>query len=110
MKKIILIIAALAFLNANFVLALAQAEGTTTKSIVLPPETVNLKPGDGLDMVQIHCVVCHSGDYIQMQPPLTKAQWTAEVKKMINVMGAKISEADASIISNYLAQYYGSGQ
>ena len=110
MKKIMLIISVLALLTANLALTQGQAAMATQKSIVLPPETVNLKPGKGLDLVQIHCLVCHSGDYIQMQPPFTQAQWTAEVKKMITVMGAKINEDDAGIISGYLAENYGSGK
>lgn len=110
MKNIILIISVLALLTANFAPAQGQAAMATKKSIVLPPETENLKPGKGLDLVQINCLVCHSGDYITMQPPFTKTQWTAEVKKMINVMGAKINEDDARIISNYLAENYGLGK
>jgi cytochrome c5 len=110
MKNIMLIISALALLIANFAPAQGQTAVATRKSIVLPAETVNLKPGKGLDMVQISCLVCHSGDYITMQPPFTKAQWTAEVKKMINVMGAKINENDIIIISDYLAENYGSGK
>jgi cytochrome c5 len=110
MKNILLIISVLALLSANLVSAQAQTAKLAEKSIVLPPEMVNLKPGKGIEMVQINCLVCHSGDYITMQPPFTKAQWSAEVKKMINVMGAKINEDDAGVISDYLAENYGSGK
>ena len=109
MKKYIFIIAALTLLNANFASAQGQGPMGTTKTIVLPLETVTLKPGKGLEMVQMHCLICHSADYIQMQPPFTKAQWIVEVKKMINVMGAKINENDVGTISDYLANNYGSG-
>jgi hypothetical protein len=110
MKNIMLIISVIALLTANFALAQEQTAMTTKKSIVLPPEAVNLKPGKGLDRVQINCLVCHSGDYITMQPPFTKVQWTAEVKKMINVMGAKINEDDVGIISGYITENYGAGK
>jgi sulfite dehydrogenase (cytochrome) subunit B len=109
MKKYILIIAAFTLLNVNFAPAQGQGPMGTTKAIVLPPETVTLKSGKGLETVQMHCLICHSADYIQMQPPFSKAQWSAEVKKMITVMGAKINESDAGMISDYLADNYGSG-
>ena len=82
----------------------------TRKTIELPPETVNLKPGNGLDRVQVHCLVCHSSNYITMQPPFTKAQWTALTAKMIKVFGAKVTDDDARIISDYLAENYGMGK
>ena len=112
MKKIMIMLmfAALALLTANFAPAQEHGATGTKKTIILPPETFNLKSGTGLITVQMHCTICHSGDYIQMQPPFTRSQWTAEVKKMINVMGAKINENDAGIISDYLANNYGSGK
>jgi hypothetical protein len=45
-----------------------------------------------------------------MQPQFTKAQWTAETTKMIKVFGAQISEENAKIISDYLAENYGTGK
>ena len=38
---------------------------------------------------------------------LNKAGWTAEVNKMIKVMGAPISEDQAARIVDYLTRYYG---
>jgi sulfite dehydrogenase (cytochrome) subunit B len=108
MKKILLIISVVTLLTPTLAPAQTQAAATGSKSIVLPPETVNLKSAKGLDVVQANCLICHSGDYISMQPPFTKAQWTAEVQKMVKVMGAKITEANAVIISDYLAENYGS--
>ena len=73
----------------------------------LPEETADLKPGPGLGPAQSNCVACHSADYIAMQPPKSgKAFWDAEVTKMIKTYGAPISEADAKVIADYLAQTY----
>ena len=44
-----------------------------------------------------------------MQPPFSRATWTAEVNKMIKVMGAPINEDDAKTIINYLVATYGTG-
>jgi sulfite dehydrogenase (cytochrome) subunit B len=73
----------------------------------LPEEAAVLKPGPGLETAQSNCVACHSADYIAMQPPKKgKAFWDAEVTKMIKTYGAPITEADARIIADYLAQTY----
>jgi len=40
-------------------------------------------------------------------PFLNAAGWTAEVTKMIKVMGAPIGDADAKAIADYLTKNYG---
>jgi uncharacterized protein (DUF697 family) len=42
-----------------------------------------------------------------MQPPGDAKQWEGVVTKMIKVFGAPLSEADAKIITEYLARSYG---
>ncbi len=81
----------------------------TVHSIELPVVPVQLKTGPGLDKVSTLCNICHSTDYITMQPPFPRATWTAEVNKMIKVMGAPINEDDAKTIINYLVAAYGTG-
>ena len=72
-------------------------------------ERVRLTPGPGVEKVEANCAACHSLDYIQMNSPfLSSTQWEAEAKKMINVMGAPINEADAKAIVEYLSTKYGS--
>jgi mono/diheme cytochrome c family protein len=72
-------------------------------------ESVNLKPGPGLEQVESNCGACHSLDYVQMNAPfLNAAGWNAEVTKMVKAFGAPISEADAKTIADYLAKNYGS--
>ena len=75
----------------------------------LPEETVALKPGPNLEVVKNNCTACHSVDYISTQPrgpKFKKDFWQAEVTKMIKTYGAPISEADAKVIADYLAQTY----
>jgi hypothetical protein len=78
-------------------------------SIELPVMQTELKPGPGLDKVKTLCNICHTLKYITMQPPLPRATWSAEVNKMIKVMGAPINEEDAKTIINYLSTEYGTG-
>ena len=72
-------------------------------------DAIELKAGAGRELVQANCVACHSLDYIQMNSPHPNAAlWDAEVTKMIKAFGAPISEADATIIKEYLTKNYGS--
>ena len=71
-------------------------------------QAVDLKKAPGLDKVETNCAVCHSLDYIQMNSPFPNAAlWDAEVAKMRNVFGAPISDADATVIADYLKHNYG---
>ena len=78
-------------------------------AIQLPPDNPlsQLKAGAGSEAARRHCAVCHSTDYIVRQPRFDAGRWDAEVKKMIAVYGARISETDAKIITDYLAKNYG---
>ena len=87
----------------------AENQGTI-HTLQLPVPSVQLKPGTGLDKVSTLCNICHSTDYITMQPKFPRGTWTAEVNKMIKVMGAPINDEDAKTIIDYLAANYGSGK
>lgn len=79
-------------------------------SINLPTIQTELKAGDGREKVEAYCNICHSTDYITMQPRFSKAQWTATVNRMIKVFGCPVNEDDAKKIINYLAANYGTGE
>lgn len=108
MREISLSTAALAALltfGAGPILLAEDRSGEV--KIDLPPETAKLKPGPGMDVTSRSCTICHSVDYIYMQPPLTREQWTATVMKMKKVFGAPIAENDVAIIVNYLLSQNG---
>ncbi len=79
-------------------------------SLILPSVHTELKPGSGKEKTEKLCAICHSVDYITMQPAFSRTVWTAEVNKMIKVMGAPISEDDARVIIDYLVGEYGTGK
>lgn len=69
---------------------------------------VQLKEGQGKDLVSSNCVMCHSLDYIPMQSGvLDKQGWTKTVNKMSSIMGAPIKQEDVGPIVDYLAKNYG---
>ncbi len=102
MKKPLLTIPLL--LIAGFASAGAQ---NSIHSIALPNIQTELKAGEGREKAQTLCAICHSLDYITMQPTLTRAQWAATVNKMIK-LGAPINKNDAQKIISYLTMQYGS--
>lgn len=79
-------------------------------TITLPVETAKLKASilPGYMIAQQKCAICHSADYINLQPPgMTLKQWTAEVTKMQHAYGAPITDDDIKMIGEYLAVTYG---
>jgi sulfite dehydrogenase (cytochrome) subunit B len=87
----------------------AGSAGAQDKRITLPADSehARLKPGPGVEVAQSRCQACHSTDYIVMQPRGDARQWGGVVTKMIKVFGAPVSEADAKVITEYLAGTYG---
>ena len=65
-----------------------------------------LAPGDGDREVSVYCDVCHSPNYITMQPPLPADTWTAEVTKMQKTYGAVIPDEATKKIVSYLQANY----
>lgn len=82
--------------------ACATPSAADKMSIDLPKETAQFKPGPGAQVAQTYCVICHSADYIYMQPPLTRAQWEGEVTKMRKVFGAPLPEDQVKTVVDYL--------
>ena len=69
--------------------------------------TVALKDGGGKEKVTMHCQTCHSLDYIEMNAGfLGEKGWTAELKKMIEVYGAPVPDADVAVLVKYLSTNY----
>jgi hypothetical protein len=78
--------------------------------IKLPKETAVLRPSPlfGYQIAKEKCGICHSADYISLQPPgMTLAQWTAETVKMQHAYGAPIDETEIKLLGIYLTSTYG---
>lgn len=88
----------------------AAAEAGDTVTITLPPDHGTLRPGPGMEVTERACRMCHSLDYIVMQPRGGEAQWRGVVTKMIKVFGAPIPEDEARAIVQYLSAEYGPGR
>ena len=86
--------------------AAAAAEG---KTIAQPPDNpyAALAEGPGVQLTRNQCGMCHSTDYVVMQPRGDAKQWEGVVTKMIKVYGAPLSPEDAAAIVTYLGEHYG---
>ena len=73
----------------------------------LPPETARFKTGPDAELVTANCLLCHSADYVSMQPPLERAAWTAIVEKMRKTYGAPLPEEQVGTVVDYLVAQYG---
>lgn len=94
---------------------LSMPETATTENIheiKLPPESAALRPSElpGYTIALQKCGICHSTDYINLQPPhMSLTQWTAEVVKMQHAYGAPIDETEIKLLGVYLTATYGDG-
>jgi DMSO/TMAO reductase YedYZ molybdopterin-dependent catalytic subunit len=59
------------------------------------------------DAYRTSCALCHGEDIVRQQR-LTRAQWDAEIEKMIG-WGAKVSAGDRAALLDYLSSNYGPG-
>jgi hypothetical protein len=79
----------------------------TVRAIKLPEVKTELPPGPGRETVAAQCVVCHTLNYIIIQPPFSKETWTAEVTKMQKTYSAPIPDDKIPEIVNYLVAVRG---
>jgi cytochrome c551/c552 len=75
--------------------------------IRLPPETGAFKQDKGAEIANGQCLVCHSVEYVTMQPPFARAFWNSSVQKMQQKYGAPIPDAQVEPLVDYLTRNYG---
>ena len=73
----------------------------------LPSGEPQLKRGPGAEVAVGNCVICHSADYISMQPSMDAAGWKAIVVKMREKYGAPLPPEQVEPVVNYLVSQYG---
>jgi cytochrome c5 len=64
--------------------------------------TQDLKPGEGMKVVESHCVACHDAGLIT-GAEMTRVQWNQMIDEMIDLQGMGApTEEDRTIILDYL--------
>jgi hypothetical protein len=95
-------------MHLRWIIGAAALTFASSAALAADESSLTLKDGPDAELTKARCSICHSTDYIPMNSVfLSRAGWTAEVNKMIKVMGAPIPEDDAAKIVAYLTRYYG---
>jgi mono/diheme cytochrome c family protein len=83
-----------------------EAKGPSQKwakvSVELPASQVSFPPGNGSDIANASCLICHSAGMVLRQPPLTQDEWTVEINKMRNAFGAPLPPDQVEALAKYL--------
>ena len=75
-------------------------------SVDLPTSETSFPPGDGAEITG-QCLICHSAGMVLRQPPLTRAQWVAEINKMRSTYGAPLPADQVDRLADYLFRING---
>ena len=71
-------------------------------TIELPSSQTIFPPGDGADIANGQCLICHSAGMVLRQPALTQDQWASEINKMRNSFGAPLPANPVIPLARYL--------
>ena len=70
-------------------------------------EVTELRAGEGHDLTERSCTICHSVEYIPANAPaMDRAAWQKTIQKMKDRFGAPITDEEAKQILDYLAANY----
>ena len=68
----------------------------------LPPDPISFQAGPGSHLANNYCLICHSAEYVYMQPPHPRERWMEIVKKMKTTFGCPIPDEQISPLVDYL--------
>jgi mono/diheme cytochrome c family protein len=79
-------------------------------TVDLPVSQTAFPPGNGADIANGQCLICHSAGMVLRQPPLTQDEWTGEINKMRNSFGAPLPADQVEALAKYLRSINGRQQ
>ena len=71
-------------------------------TVSLPSGASDFPAGQGSDIANANCLICHSAGMVLRQPPLTVAEWNTEINKMKVSFGAPIPPDQIDELAHYL--------
>ncbi len=81
----------------------AEPPARASLSITLPGDPMTFPPGRGSEIASSYCLICHSAEYVYMQPPHNARRWSEIVTKMKRTFGCPIQDAEIEPLARYLA-------
>ena len=94
-----------------FLLGIAVATGKaatgpvqkwTKIEVELPASEAVFPPGNGADIANGQCLMCHLAGMVLRQPPLSQDEWAGEINKMRSAYGAPIPADQVDALASYL--------
>jgi mono/diheme cytochrome c family protein len=82
--------------------AAGPAQRWAKVSVDMPTNYTAFPPGNGAEIANGQCLICHSADMVLRQPPLTQDEWTGEINKMRNSFGAPLPANQVDALARYL--------
>ena len=79
----------------------------TSQKIVLPFGTAAFAGGDRARLANSRCLLCHSKDMIDTQPPLALEVWKKEIDKMRTAYGCPLGVEQTAGIADFISQAAG---
>ena len=79
-------------------------------TVDLPVSQTAFPPGNGADIANGQCLICHSAGMVLRQPPLSQDEWTGEINKMRNSFGAPLPADQVEALAKYLRSINGRQQ
>jgi cytochrome c5 len=70
--------------------------------VELPVSNAYFPAGDGSDVANAQCLICHSAGMVLRQPPLTQKEWVGEINKMRNAFGSPLPADQIEPLARYL--------
>ena len=74
----------------------------TPVNVELPVSSAPFPPGNGSQIANTQCLMCHSAGMVLRQPALTVDEWSTEIKKMRGSFGAPIPAEQVDELARYL--------
>lgn len=74
----------------------------TAVNVTLPSGSAMFPPGEGSEIANANCVMCHSTGMVLRQPALTVDEWKTEIMKMRGAFGAPIPADQVDELARYL--------
>lgn len=93
-------VGAVVLLGATFVVHAFSNQSQL--NISFPSDPITFQSGTGSQIATNYCLICHSAEYIYMQPPHSREKWEEIVHKMNHAFGCPIPESDIPILLTYL--------
>jgi mono/diheme cytochrome c family protein len=71
---------------------------------VFPTSVATFPAGDGADIANSQCLICHSAGMVLRQPALSESEWRATINKMRTAYGAPLPADQVDGLAVYLSK------